>query len=191
MTCERCIDLTSGLAVETGVRSPTEHKGAATRLFGAQVPMLGLCFGSQILALALLGHDMVTVRESRETGWGQVNLAPAARDDPLVQDLPTTTPVFHWHGDEVLPQHPDMVVNAGGDDCPNQIWRWAHGPVWGVQPHLEMGKEGVIAWFEDNREVFENAGMTPSRLVPDEPYSDVGFELLKNFVNLVMDRARR
>ena len=156
-----------------------------------RVPMLGLCFGSQILASALLGRDMVTVRDSRETGWGQVELMPEAREDPLAQDLPTTIPVFHWHGDEVLPQHPDIVVIAGGDDCPNQIWRWANGPVWGVQPHLEMCEDGVIAWFEDNREMFENAGMTPSGLVPGESCSDVGFELLKNFVNLVMDRARK
>ena len=168
-----------------------EQHDLLRRLAERQVPILGLCFGSQILASALLGRDMVAARENRETGWGRINLTPEARDDPLARGLPTTIPVFHWHGDEVLPQHRDMVVIAGGDDCPNQIWRWAHGPVWGVQPHLEMCEDGVIAWFGDNRAVFEDAGMTPAGLVPDGSHSNVGFELLRNFVNLVKDRARR
>lgn len=155
-----------------------------------QVPMLGLCFGSQILASALLDRGMVKARDSREAGWGHISLTPAAGDDPLARDLPTTFPVFHWHGDEVLARHPDIFVIAGSDDCPNQIWRWAHGPVWGVQPHLEMCEDGVVAWFKDNRAVFENAGMTRSGLAPGASHSNIGFEFLKNFAKFVMNRLR-
>ena len=155
------------------------------------VPMIGLCFGSQVLASALVGRDQVFVRESRETGYGKIQLTAAAARDSLASALPGTMPVFHWHGDEVRADHPDVIVLGESSDCSNQIWRWSQGPVWGVQPHLEFDRSGLIAWFENNQHVFEDAGMARSRLEKEAHDSEAGFGLLQNFVGYVVSREGR
>ena len=62
-------------------------------LADAGIPMMGLCFGSQILASALCGRDQVTIRAEREKGFGAIHLTAAARaGDPLTGSLPARMP---------------------------------------------------------------------------------------------------
>ena len=157
-------------------------------LADAGVPMVGLCFGSQILASALVGRDQVFVRNRREIGFGEIQLTQAGAKDVLASSLPAEFPVFHWHGDEVGAGHPDVVVLAESSGCANQLWRWSRGPIWGVQPHLELDRQGLVAWFEDNTETFEAAGMDRNRMVSEAHDSEAGFCFLKNFVSFVLER---
>jgi GMP synthase (glutamine-hydrolysing) len=160
------------------------------RRFGeAQVPMLGLCFGSQILASALVGREQVFIRDAREKGFGTIALTEAAETDPIMKGLPDTMPVFHWHGDEVRGDHEAIVVLADSDDCGNQIWRWSQGPVWGIQPHPEMDSEGLVRWFAENRQQFEAGGMDYERLRKEAHDSQDAFGALCNFVDYVKQNA--
>jgi GMP synthase (glutamine-hydrolysing) len=127
-------------------------------LAASGVPILGLCFGAQTLAWALFGEGSVRRRAERESGYGRVTLTADGRRDMLTQELPPVMDVFHWHGDEVVAAHPDMVVLAQSEACANQIWRWRRGPVWGVQPHPEYDAAGMRAWFEGDRERFAANG---------------------------------
>lgn len=155
-------------------------------LAGAGIPMMGLCFGSQILASALCGRDQVTIRAEREKGFGAIHLTAAARTgDPLTESLPARMPVFHWHGDEVRRGHPDIVVLADSPDCENQIWRWRQGPVWGIQPHPELDRTQLLAWFESNREVFEAGGLDCDELVSQACDQVEAGRLIENFLGYV------
>ncbi len=121
-------------------------------------PMIGLCYGAQVLASALVGRDEVVKRPAKEVGYHPVSMTEAAADDPLMQGLPSPSRTLHWHGDEVRAAHPDIVVLARSAACDNQVWRWAHGPVWGIQPHIEAGPAEASAWFETNRAGFIRDG---------------------------------
>lgn len=157
-----------------------------------QVPMLGLCFGSQIMASALCGRDQVEIRAEREMGYGGISLTDAARaGDPLVGGLPDAFSVFHWHQDEVRPDDPDIIVLAESPDCANQIWRWRHGPAWGVQPHPEFDHKQLIAWFTHNRELFETAGLTLQDLTDRADDNLDAGRLIANFLTFVVARANR
>lgn len=155
------------------------------RLGEARVPMIGLCFGSQILASALVARDQVFIRPEREKGFGSIHLTNAAKSDAIAADLPSVMPVFHWHGDEVMAGHDDVIVLADSDGCGNQLWRWTRGPVWGVQPHPEIDRVGLIEWFQNNREEFEAGGLKHDELVAGAHDSSEAFGILKNFVDLV------
>lgn len=137
-------------------------------VIAAGVPILGLCFGTQILAHTLFGPEAVGQRDARESGFGMIALTPEAADDPLTRGLPARMEVFHWHGDEVFRHHPEMIVLADGPGCGNQIWRWRQGPVWGVQPHPEYDGDGLRGWLEADRAHFERAGVSAAD-VADRP----------------------
>jgi len=130
-----------------------------------QVPMLGLCFGAQVLAWALLGSDQVFKRADRETGYVPITLTPEGLSDPLTAHLPETLRAFVWHGDEVRADHPDLMVLARGDACANHVWRWKHGPVWGIQPHPEMDRTQIVRFIEQNRDWFAAEGKDADALI--------------------------
>lgn len=117
-----------------------------------RIPMLGICFGSQILASALCGPDQVFRRESCEIGYADLDVTPAAATDPLARDWGPTVRMFVWHNDEVRHDHPDMVVLAASGPCPNHVWRHRTAPAWGIQGHPEITRAQAPIWFEQNRE---------------------------------------
>ena len=160
------------------------------KLGASNVPMLGLCFGSQMLACALVGSDQVFARTSRETGYGSVHLTANAKADVLARNLASPVRVFHWHGDEVRADHPDIVVLANNECCANQFWRWSLGPVWGLQPHPEFDRSGLLEWVRRNPGQFRSArlDLQPRDTGPDDCAE--AFGVLRSFVRFVTDRER-
>jgi GMP synthase (glutamine-hydrolysing) len=116
------------------------------------IPMLGICFGSQILASALCGRDQVFRRPFCEIGYKSLPVAVAAKDDAVCRDLGDSVHMFVWHNDEVRADHPDMTILASSDQCPNQIWRYRDKPFWGIQGHPEITRDQAPVWFEENRD---------------------------------------
>lgn len=159
------------------------------RLADARVPMLGLCFGSQILASALVGRNQVFKRTTRETGFDEITLSPAGKQDELTQDLPTNLRTFMWHGDEVRADHPDIVILADGKDCANHIWRWRHGLVWGIQPHPEMDQDQICRFIEKNRDWFAREGKDADALLRSPEPNDQLHVVFDRFFNIVRQRA--
>lgn len=131
------------------------------------IPMLGICFGSQILASALCGKDQVFRRPYCEIGYKDLAVTPAAAADPLAQDWGDTVHMFVWHNDEVRAGHKDMVILASSDDCPNQVWRHAGLPVWGIQGHPEVTRAQAAIWFEENRDRMTLDGGDVDQLIAD------------------------
>jgi GMP synthase-like glutamine amidotransferase len=115
------------------------------------IPMLGVCFGSQILASALCGRDQVFRRDTCEIGYKKLPVTAAAREDPVCAGLGESVNMFVWHNDEVRADHPDMTILARSDECPNQIWRFRDDPFWGIQGHPEITATQAPVWFEENR----------------------------------------
>lgn len=80
-----------------------EHE-VLRRFAQAGVPMLGLCFGSQVLASALLGPEQVFKRGNRETGCAEIEFTPAGPVGRLTKACPSEVNTFHWHPRP----HPEM-----------------------------------------------------------------------------------
>lgn len=150
-----------------------------------EIPMLGICFGSQILASALCGRDQVFRRPNCEIGYKDLPVAPDARHDAICADLGDSVHMFVWHNDEVRADHPDMTVLARSDDCPNQIWRWRDRPFWGIQGHPEITETQAPVWFEENRDrmTLDGADVDALKAAADE--AAVAKTMLTRFAALV------
>lgn len=150
-------------------------------------PILGLCFGTQILGAALCGMDQVFRRERCEVGFKPLRLAAAAGDDPLLARADDPLWMLVWHNDEVRHDHPDMRVLASSDLCPNQIWRWRDAPVWGVQGHPEVTPELAPSWLENCRKALANDGADTDALIADSVHGARAAFLIDEF----LDTCRR
>ncbi len=126
-----------------------EHALVASAL-SRDVPVLGICLGSQLVASALGGR--VEAASRKEIGWHPVTLEPAARQDPLFGDLPSSFVALHWHGDVfALPR--GAAALARSEATPLQAFR--HGRAWGILFHAEIGSaqlEGMARAFEEELE---------------------------------------
>ena len=112
-------------------------------------PLLGVCFGHQVIASALYGRKAVFVRPRIEVGWNRVNLLT---DDPLFAGIQDGQHLFMSHYDEVRPDlcsNPELglgppVWTAKSDRCPTHGLRIPGLPIWGVQFHAEMPVEEAV-----------------------------------------------
>lgn len=109
-----------------------------------QVPVLGICLGSQALAAA--AGAVVRPAGIQEIGWRPITLLEDSQTDPLLAGLPESLPAFHWHGDRwELP--PDAVLLAKSELCDHQAFRLGKF-AWGFQFHLEVTEEPPLVWAE-------------------------------------------
>jgi len=105
------------------------------RILDLGVPVLGICYGLQLLAQMLGG--VVEKAEAREYGRALVKLE---REDPLLADLPGGAERVVWmsHGDRVLRLPAGFVVLGTSDSSPFAAVRHAERPIWGIQFHPEV-----------------------------------------------------
>jgi GMP synthase-like glutamine amidotransferase len=145
------------------------------------IPMLGICFGSQILASALCGRDQVFRRPDCEVGYKWLDVHPHGADDPIVRTLLPRVYMFVWHNDEVRADHPDMDVLASSEACPNQIWRHRRAPAWGIQGHPEVTRAQFGQWSAESRERLERDGADIAKLNRDADDAEPAKTMLANF----------
>jgi len=114
------------------------------RAVQSDVPVLGICLGSQLLAAAL-GSSVRPAR--KELGWFPVTLTPEGAADPLFAGLPGTFAVLHWHGDAFDPP-PGSAALASSVLTPCQAFR--RGPHVGLLFHMEMSDAMIRALVEQD-----------------------------------------
>jgi GMP synthase-like glutamine amidotransferase len=154
------------------------------------VPMLGICFGSQILASALCGRDQVFRRSNCEVGYMSLDVSNVARTDPVAKDLGRTVEMFVWHNDEVRSGHEDMIILATSPACPNHIWRHRRYPAWGIQGHPEVDAAQARAWFDLSRQRLELDGADVDALKRSAVDAAEAKTMLTNFIVLAKNGGR-
>lgn len=99
--------------------------------------ILGSCFGHQLIARALFGLEAVRKREKPQIGWLDLKLL---QDDRLLGSQGDQLSGFFFHFDEVaaLPPAETLTLLAGPDSI-HLAFCLKNRPVWGIQPHYELG----------------------------------------------------
>jgi GMP synthase-like glutamine amidotransferase len=117
-----------------------------------EVPVLGMCLGAQLLAVAAGGAVFPAGRMS--AGWPELSVLPAAAGDPLFGAFPTHLPVLKWHEDiiEMPPQATELGTTPGPGTALFRV-----GPcAWGSQAHLELTPSMLIeGWTADPADIAE------------------------------------
>lgn len=115
--------------------------------YAHRTPLLGVCFGHQIMADALGGD----VRKS-EKGWAlgrnvyEVKAKPAFLDD-----LPDTLAIAASHQDQVIEPPEEAEVFLGSAFTPNAGLVYRNGAAMSVQPHPEFDVDFARALIDIRR----------------------------------------
>ncbi len=105
------------------------------------IPILGICLGSQLLAKAAGGR--VYKGSRKEIGWYPVELTDDGMND-IFKGLKKNITVFQWHGDTYdLPKN--AVTLAKSELYPVQAFKV--GSAVGIQFHVEVSKSMIMDWI--------------------------------------------
>jgi GMP synthase-like glutamine amidotransferase len=122
----------------------------------AQVPVLGVCLGGQLLAGAL-GGQVQPADEGPEIGPALVAKRDLSAGDPLFAPVPFTPDVLQWHYDEITSLPAGATLLASSTRYSNQAFR-VGGTAWGLQFHIETTPELVRAWAAADRDRLADEG---------------------------------
>jgi GMP synthase-like glutamine amidotransferase len=127
--------------------------GLFEQALAADVPILGLCFGGQMLARALGARGFRS--DTCEIGW-----LPVRTKEP---DLVSTGPWFQWHFDTFTPP-PKARLIAETDIGPQA---YVAGRSMGVQFHPEVTPEIMAEWVRVYPHELEAQGVDPQHLLAE------------------------
>jgi len=124
--------------------------------YAQDIPMLGHCFGGQLIAKALGGK--VTRNPVKEIGWGKVTVANNETARTWFGDTQQFD-AFHWHG-ETFSLPPDAVPLLSSEYCENQAF--AIGKHLAMQCHVEMINVMIREWCEHGEQEIIAASDSPA-----------------------------
>jgi GMP synthase-like glutamine amidotransferase len=143
------------------------------------MPILGVCFGAQLLARAYYGKEAIQSSPQPEFGWYRVQRTP--QQDPLFEDMPEQFTSFQYHTEAVLPQ-PDMQVLATSEPVTVQAFRVDSKLIWGIQFHLEVTPQAGRDLLRRTRTNYEPYGFRYEELIARAKPSEAAPKLFENFL---------
>ena len=150
----------------------------------ARVPVLGVCYGHQLLAHAF-GGNVDYHPQGRESGTHKVTLTAAAASDALFGTMPKQFPTQLTHKQSVLNLPPQAVLLGASDFEPHQAFRIGEC-AWGVQFHPEFSDEIMRAYLAIQAPAIDaEGGDSESLLAAVTPAPDAS-SLLQRFSELVI-----
>ena len=119
------------------------------KIYAADIPLVGICFGHQIMAQALGGH----VEKFRD-GWSVGNVDYVFPDDSNLS-------LNAWHQDQVVTPPPDARTIASNDFCKHAVLAYK-GRAISVRPHPEFQSSDIEMLLD-----LRAPGIVPSNLIAD------------------------
>ena len=145
----------------------------------AKVPVLGICYGHQLLAHAL-GGEVGYHPQGIELGTVPVSLHEAAQEDPLFAGLPTQFDAQAAHRQSVRRLPEGATLLAGNHFEPHHAFRFGTR-AWGVQFHPEFGEAATRAYLMTLNGDAPEGAVRPT---------DVAASVLPRFARIVKTASR-
>lgn len=125
-----------GIILTGGPNSVYEENAASAprELFALGIPILGLCYGAQLMMHILGGK----VERANEKEFGKTHMALDQTKNLLFAEVPKESVVWMSHNDYVTKLAPGFSVIAHTDNCPNAAFAREDQKLYGFQFHPEV-----------------------------------------------------
>jgi len=136
----------------------------------AQLPVVGICLGAQIVAKALGGE--VAPMDTPEAGFGPISVQVPGQTDRLLAGIRWNAPQFHAHAQEITKLPAGATLLASTPACKVQAFS-AGLRTFAFQYHFELDRKQIDTLFDAEQPRFESAGVTRDQLSDqaDEHYA--------------------
>src|SRR5690625_1443517 len=153
----------------------------------AGLPLLGICYGHQLLAHAL-GGEAGDSPDGRCMGTIEVELHAAAARDRLFSGLPQRFAAHATHMQIALRLPDEAVALAQATHDPFHAFRWREN-AWGVQFHPEFSAAHMRGYLRARADVLRAEGQDPQALLRAVRPAPVARRVLRRFARLARTLA--
>jgi GMP synthase (glutamine-hydrolysing) len=153
----------------------------------ARVPVLGICYGHQLLAHAMGGHVDYNPN-GRRFGTVEVRLLPEAANDSLLSHLPPVFLAQASHSQSVLRLPDGAVPLAASDHDRHHAFRLGR-TAWGVQFHPEFDADIVRALTRARAKGLRADGLCPEAILAAVEETPHAASVLARFGRIAAARA--
>jgi GMP synthase (glutamine-hydrolysing) len=154
---------------------------------GAGLPVLGVCYGHQLLAHAL-GGRVGPNPAGRQIGTVMTQRIEFESKDPLIGHLPASFPAQTSHSEVVLEAPSGAIRLATSPRDDNFVLRYAE-KVWGLQFHPEFSAAVVKDYIRYRAAALRDEGLDPEALLAAVTQTQAAASVLKRFTRLLENRS--
>lgn len=147
------------------------------------VPMLGICYGHQLIAWAF-GGDVDFHPRGREIGSTKLTRSRASELDELLGDLPASFYVNASHKQSVL-RLPEGAVRLASNEFDHNHGFRLGDRTWGLQFHPEFSRAITKVYIEDRQKEILSEGLDPNQLLADLVETPDSASLICRFAEIV------
>jgi GMP synthase-like glutamine amidotransferase len=144
----------------------SRSKLIVTYAFAQNIPILGVCFGHQLIA-EMRGGNVTNDESQKKSGTFEVRLTEEGKKDRLLKDLSHSFMAQYGHKDSVTSLPEGAVLLAGSQNCRFSALRYGD-KVYTVQFHPELRKQDALVALHANPE-YMSPGADPEAFVDESP----------------------
>ncbi|PLX68172.1 MAG: GMP synthase [Denitrovibrio sp.] len=148
-----------------------------------RIPVLGVCYGHQLLAHAL-GGEVGFHKDGTEIGTATINMLPDKSIDPLFEMIPDNFPAHVVHAQTVLKLPDGAVILAQNGHDPHHAFRYGDC-AWGVQFHPEFTAEIIKSYISRDVEKYTKMGLDVDKVLESVEETPVSCSIIRRFIDFV------
>lgn len=183
----------SGLVITGSHEMITDHPPWSERIAGwlpeivaRGIPVLGICYGHQLLAHAL-GGEVANNPNGLEFGTVEIRTTAAAAGDRLFSGCPDRFKAHVTHTQSVIKLPPEAALLAASSRDPHQAFS-VGTCAWGLQFHPEFDVDITTAYIRRVKRPLERQGDNPEQLIETGMATPDSAAILRRFAQIVSSR---